>query len=123
MATEPHILVVDDDPLLRLGLLTMLRDMGYPSLAARDAERALPLLDQSPEINCLITDYHMPGMTGLELAQKAAKGRPDLHVVIVTGTANLFGALQPGWKTLVKPFTPHELATTLGLPVSSLPSA
>lgn len=113
MATKADILVVDDDPLLRLGMLCMLRDMGYAPIAARDPQRAIPMLSEVPSVNLLITDYQMPGMNGVELAELMAIERPGLNVLIVTGNAELPVDLAPGWLKLTKPFTTYELAKAL----------
>ncbi|MFM7028070.1 MAG: response regulator [Chakrabartia sp.] len=114
MQAEGEILVVDDDPLLRLGMVCMLRDMGYAPLAARDPGRALPLAERTPNLALLITDYQMPGMNGVELARKLVGERPELQVLIVTGDQEMPDALQPGWRKLSKPFTPYELQRVLG---------
>lgn len=109
MLTETDILVVEDDPLLRLGMVCMLRDMGYQASAAQDAMHALPMLQSGIGIDVLITDYSMPGMTGIELARRMAAQRPDLQVVIMSGHLKLNDELAPEWRRLTKPFTEREL--------------
>lgn len=109
MPTGTEILVVEDDPLLRLGMVCMLRDMGYQASAAPDAMHVLPMLQLGIGVDILITDYNMPGMTGIELARRMAAQRPDLQVVIMSGHLKLNEDLAPDWRRLTKPFTEHEL--------------
>lgn len=113
MEMDADILVVDDDPLLRLGIVCMLKELGYTPIAAHDPQRALPLARQVPNLSLLITDYQMPGMNGVELARLMAAARPGLNVLIVTGNEDLPDDLSPGWKMLTKPFTPFELERAL----------
>lgn len=113
MANDTDILVVDDDPLLRLGMVCMLRDMGYQAIAAQDPMRALPMVHQGIDVDLLITDYSMPGMTGVELARRLSQERPGLHVLIMTGHAKLDDELAPEWRKLTKPFTETELRETI----------
>lgn len=109
MPNDADILVVDDDPLLRLGMVCMLRDMGYQAIAAQDPMRALPMVHQGIGVDLLITDYSMPGMTGVELARRMAQERPGLQVLIMTGHHKLNDELAPEWRKLTKPFTETEL--------------
>lgn len=113
MANDADILVVDDDPLLRLGMVCMLRDMGYQAIAAQDPMRALPMVHQGIGVDVLITDYSMPGMTGVELAERMSQERPGLQVLIITGHHNLEVQLAPDWRKLTKPFTETELRREL----------
>lgn len=108
----PHnidILVVDDDPLLRLGIVSMLQDLGYRAMAAQDPMRALHMLHKDLAVDLLITDYSMPGMTGVDLAHRIAQERPGLLVLIMTGHQQLEDDLDPVWRKLTKPFTEAEL--------------
>lgn len=112
-ARPAEILVVDDDPLLRLGMVCMLREMGYSPLSAQDGARALPHIDKGTPIDLLITDYNMPGINGVELAHRMERARPGLQVLIVSGQQEISGELSPGWRRLAKPFTTSELQQAL----------
>jgi len=112
-ARPADILVVDDDPLLRLGMVCMLREMGYTPFSAQDGTRALPFIDRGTPIDLLITDYNMPGINGVELAQRMERAHPGLQVLIVSGQQEIAGELSPRWRRLSKPFTTNELQQAL----------
>jgi PAS domain S-box-containing protein len=81
-----HILVVDDEPSLRLILGELFQDLGYQVTACSTGREALALLQRQPcTIDLLITDQTMPGMTGSELADTAQDLLPDLPVILCSG--------------------------------------
>lgn len=79
------ILVVDDEPLIRLTLVDVFRESGAAVFEAGSAQQALDLLNRHPDIGLLFTDVRMPGMSGVELARHAREMRPDLRIVLSTG--------------------------------------
>jgi DNA-binding response OmpR family regulator len=80
------ILVVDDEPTLRSVIRRCLTREGYTVLSAEDGERACQLaLAHEGTIHLLLTDVVMPGLTGLELAQKLQPSRPDMAVLFISG--------------------------------------
>ncbi len=81
----PTILVVDDDPQVRDLAVVMLEDTGFTVLEASSGEEALDVLATHPEIRLLFTDVRMPGMDGMELADRATGLHPGLKVVLTTG--------------------------------------
>lgn len=89
MTNEPVtivVLVVDDEPLIRLYAADILADAGYEVIEAADAREALAALDAHPEITVLFTDINMPGpYDGLELARKVHAVRPDVQLIITSG--------------------------------------
>lgn len=109
-AAPPNILVVDDDPEVREVLAETLLEFGYGVAQAASAEEALPLLDQRPDIDLLITDIRMPGMSGLELVALARERRSELKVIVISG----YFLPQPVTvRFLKKPFHMHELASAV----------
>ena len=93
----PHrgcILVVDDEPLVRLGTAELLRDEGYDVEEADSAETALALVPFD-RFDCVVTDYLMPGLNGVELAARLHTERPALPILLLSGYADLeaFSAL------------------------------
>ncbi|MCZ7661614.1 MAG: ATP-binding protein [Thermoleophilia bacterium] len=108
------VLLVEDD----LGVLNLaarvLRQQGYQVLAVTGPEHALRLLeDESLAPDILVTDVLMPGMTGVELAEKAAGVVPGLRTLFMSGysagTVAARGGLKPGSAFLEKPFIPRRL--------------
>jgi FixJ family two-component response regulator len=80
---RPLIAIVDDDPRLLESLENLLESAGYE---VRRFGSAQAVLDAGlADINCLITDIGMPGMTGFDLHNAVKKVRPDLPIFLITG--------------------------------------
>jgi signal transduction histidine kinase/CheY-like chemotaxis protein/HAMP domain-containing protein len=105
------VLVVDDDALVAGAIVAMLEDLGHTALEADSGERALKVLAEKRSIDVVITDQSMPGMTGLQLAQRIRERWPDMPIVLVTGHANLAEGREPDLPHLLtKPFLQKDLA-------------
>jgi len=105
-----RVLVVDDEPGVRSFMAETLRDAGYRTEEAEDPGAALRLLENgAPDL--LLTDYSMPGMTGLELAEHARRRASGLRVLIVSGYADAeaIEASATQATLLRKPFDEREL--------------
>jgi CheY-like chemotaxis protein len=103
------ILLVDDEPLIRMVAAEQLEEMGYLVIEAGDAREAMRALESNREIALLITDVGLPnGMNGRQLADAARLARPTLPVLFITGYAENavlnHGHLQPGMLVMTKPF-------------------
>src|SRR5207248_8518815 len=83
------VLVVDDDLLVLENTAAMLEDLGHAVAEARSGEEALALLRRTRTVDLVITDYAMPGMSGLELADAVAAERPGTLLLLSTGYAEL----------------------------------
>ena len=79
----PHILIVEDEPTTSWALAEGLSDDGYTIDTFRTGEEALVWL-RSHRSDLVITDFRLPGMSGLELAQKLSRGRHAQPVIVVT---------------------------------------
>jgi CheY-like chemotaxis protein len=84
-APSGPLLYVEDDALVSLATVDLLEGAGYAIHAAPDAGRALALLDAHPELELMVTDIGLPGMSGHELAAEARRRRPRLKVLFLTG--------------------------------------
>jgi signal transduction histidine kinase len=109
------ILVVDDEPLVRMVAVEILEDLGYVVLEAGDGPSALKILQSRPEICLLVTDVGLPnGMNGRQLADVVRETRPELNVLFVTGYAENavlnHGHLDRGMQVVTKPFSSETLA-------------
>lgn len=83
------LLFVDDDFLISLSTTSLLEDLGHTVVTASSGAEALEVLRAGEPIDMMITDYAMPGMTGLQLAEEARALRPGLPILLATGYADL----------------------------------
>ena len=113
-----RVLLVDDDPLVSMGTVDMLTDLGHSVTEASSALEALHILETDPQFDLLVTDYAMPGMTGLDLATKVRKLRPRLPIIIATGYAELPSNAPGGFLRLDKPYTQEQLSEMIGIAAS-----
>ena len=108
------VLLVEDDPSVRLLIAEVLRELGYASLEAVDSEIALGILKSDARVDLMITDIGLPGISGRQLANIAREYRPNLKVIFVTGyiehAADRVAPLPPGMEVLTKPFALDLLA-------------
>lgn len=124
--TEPCILVVDDEPAIRMLYVRMLKNLG-PLMQAETGYEALHLMALHPNIHLVLLDLHMPGQHGLNTLREIKAQRPDIAVIIVTG----YGAdipetmIQDGSIACVvnKPFTAEALRETVARFLPAKPSS
>ncbi|HEY8616551.1 PAS domain-containing protein [Phenylobacterium sp.] len=105
-------LLVDDEELVRASTAVMLSELGYQVSEAASGEAALRLMDEGLRPDVLVTDYLMPGMTGVDLIRALHERRPGLPALVVSGYAEV-DALDPALPRLTKPFRASELAAGL----------
>ncbi|TMJ12397.1 MAG: PAS domain S-box protein, partial [Alphaproteobacteria bacterium] len=105
------VLLVDDEPAVRSSTRELLEDLGYAVVEAESGEKAAAIIERI-EVDYLVTDHLMPGMTGTDLAMRVREQRPDIGVLIVSGYAELDG-IPPNLRRLAKPFRLEELAQSL----------
>ena len=108
-----RILVVDDDLLIAGSTVDLLEDLGHQVIEAHSAKEALRLLEGGLAADLLITDYAMPGMTGIELAREVRRQYPQLPILLATGFADLEGSEVVDVARLAKPYTQAQLATEI----------
>ncbi|MEQ7921767.1 PAS domain-containing protein [Xanthomonas sp. WHRI 1810A] len=110
------ILIVDDEPTVRILLTEVLGDLGYTLIEAPDSVAGLKVLRSDVHIDLLITDVGLPGgMNGRQMAEAGRDVRPHLQTLFITGYAESAaigdGVLGPGMQVLTKPFTIDSLVT------------
>jgi CheY-like chemotaxis protein len=103
---HPKLMVVDDDPEVRVIVAEFLEDFGYNVLQASSAAEALKLLDTAPDLRMIITDIRMPDMSGIELADVATQRQSDLKIILISG---YFVSQQLDRRFLRKPFRMRDL--------------
>jgi CheY-like chemotaxis protein len=113
--TRPLILLVDDDPVVRLTLARALTDRGYDVRTAADGPAAITILEGLGPLPAIaITDLQMTGGSGEELARVLARRYPDLPVIFITAyLARYRTAYLPG-PILEKPFRADQLCELVG---------
>ncbi len=114
--SKGRILVVEDNPQVGEFTVRLLDDMGYQACLASDAGVALSILEERREqIDLVLSDIVMPGMTGIELARIIGERWPDLPLVLTSGYSQAFaGEAQHGFELLKKPYSFNELLRALG---------
>ena len=110
-STRPVALVVEDQPFIGLVASDILGESGFDTVHAANADDAVSLLGQHPEIEVMVTDARLPGaVDGLELARRVARDRPDVRLVVTAAGPDLAPSLVPaGARVLHKPYASGEL--------------
>lgn len=99
-----HVVLVDDDPLVLSVTGAVLQELGHRVEEVASAEEALKLLENHSDVDLLITDHAMPGMTGAQLVGEVNVRWPTLPVVLATGYAEIPNDLSDGATRLAKPY-------------------
>ncbi|NGM33806.1 PAS domain-containing protein [Methylobacterium sp. DB0501] len=112
------VLVVDDEPTVRMLVTDILDDLGYTAIEAGDSAAGLRVLRSDVQIDLLVTDVGLPGgMNGRQMAEAARETRSDLKVLLITGYAETAilgnGTLSPGMAVLTKPFSIETMAARI----------
>jgi PAS domain S-box-containing protein len=107
------ILAVDDDFLVLENTAAMLEDLGHRVIRASSGEEALRLLKETPDIDLVVTDHAMPGMTGAQLAGRIQAERPGLPLLLTTGYAELPPGPFADLPKVTKPFDQIMLANAV----------
>ena len=106
-----HVLVVEDEALVRMSTVASLEDLGCQTLEARTADEAINVIQENPEIRVLFSDIQMPGtIDGLELAKFVRHRWPSISVVLSSG--RVFPpkfALPEGVRFIAKPYYHRDL--------------
>jgi two-component system, response regulator PdtaR len=112
-----YVLVVEDEPIIRMNAVDMLEDAGFEVLEAANADAALALLEaRSHKIAALFTDIHMPGsMDGMALIALVAERWPHIRPFVTSGHTTLRDADIPDHgRFLAKPYRSAQLTTAIG---------
>jgi two-component system, response regulator PdtaR len=111
----PVVLIVEDEPLLRMLAVEVVEDAGFVALEACDADEAVMLLESRTDISLLFTDINMPGsMDGLKLAHAVRDRWPPIKILVVSGQERLQPCQLPSNSYFVgKPYQASVLAEEL----------
>ena len=103
------VLLVDDEPALRMLFAASLRRDGYHVVEAGDGEEAVEAARMAERVDLVITDIRMPKMDGIKMANALREVQPELRIVFVTGYPVDLAALGPNSCMLNKPFLRSDL--------------
>jgi nitrogen-specific signal transduction histidine kinase/CheY-like chemotaxis protein len=111
------ILVVEDEPGVRMTVTELLHELGYRVLEAASGPDAMSVMANMPHIDLLVTDVGLPGMNGRQLAEHARQQRPALKVLFMTGYAEKAAVrsdfIGDGMDLITKPFAVDHLAAKI----------
>jgi len=116
MRPDVHILIVDDERIMRDSLSAWLQEEGYHVLAVEDGAKALKKVTDK-RWDVLLVDLKMPGMDGIEVLQEVKKINEDIPVIIMTAYATVDSAVRAmkegAYDYIVKPFNPEEIGLAI----------
>jgi two-component system, response regulator PdtaR len=109
------VLVVEDETLIRMTSVDMIRDFGFDVIEASNADEAVAILEAVPDITAVFTDIQMPGeMDGLLLAATVRDRWPPLALLITSGKVRPpADELPSGARFMPKPYSPWQLKDNL----------
>lgn len=113
---KSKVLIVEDSALIRMTIVDMVEEIGLRYAEAGAAQEALGILAADPDINVLLTDLGLPGMSGAELIHQAVKLRPGLKIVVASGYSEPVSSERGSLGEAVylqKPFTLPQLREAL----------
>jgi CheY-like chemotaxis protein len=104
--SQPVMLIVEDEPLIRMCAVDFAEEAGYLGVEAGDSAEALAILERGDDVDILFTDITLPGgMDGVALAGVVAQRWPDVRIMLASGAlAGLPADVAPGAFRLPKPY-------------------
>jgi len=105
------ILIVEDECLVRMNAAMMMEEAGFDVLEAGNADEAIRLLEDNPDISIVFTDIEMPGsMNGLNLAHAVTSRWPPIRIIATSGRVDVRdGDLPTGGRFLPKPYSAGQI--------------
>ncbi len=112
---RPIVLVVEDEPLIRVATASLLEEAGFDVVEAADAGEALSLLTTHPDTALLFTDINMPGsMDGLALAARVHATSPWVHILLTSGRSPpAKEAIPDDGRFIEKPYSIDKVASLM----------
>ena len=111
MRPSAAVLIVEDEPLIRMGTVYLIEDAGFEVYEAGNADAAIALLELHKEIRLIFTDVDMPGsMDGLKLARYVRGRWPPVKIIVTSGHVKVTDeSLPAGALFMPKPYDPAEI--------------
>ncbi len=115
MTEKIAVLVVEDEPIIRMDVVDQLEEGGFKVFQAANADLAIKILEANPAIRILFTDIDMPGsMDGLKLAAAVRDRWPPIRIVVASGLRKVnLDALPDDSRFFSKPYNVNEIAATM----------
>ncbi len=109
------ILVVEDEPIIRLGMVSSIEDAGYDVVEASNADDAIRRIEGDSEVRVVVTDVDMPGsMDGVRLAHYVRRRWPPIQLLVISGKTGVGTAELPsGVEFISKPYQEPRLLTLI----------
>jgi two-component system, response regulator PdtaR len=106
------VLIVEDEPLIRMGAISSIQDAGFIVHEAASADEAIFLMERHREIRLIFTDIHMPGsMDGLKLAHYVRGRWPPVKIIVTSGQIKARGQELPAGTVFIgKPYRSEDIA-------------
>ena len=113
--SRPAVLVVEDEPIIRMDAVGMIEDAGFRAYEASTADDGIILLEKHPDIGILFTDIDMPGsMDGVGLTHLVRDRWPTTKIIVASGALEKVKASLPqGAQFFPKPYPMHEIVAAL----------
>ena len=113
--SEPLVLVVEDEFLIRMQAVTMIEQAGYNVVEACNADEAIAILEMREDIRVVVTDIEMPGsMDGIKLARAIRDRWPPVELIVTSGRHRVLADELPSRvKFMPKPYAPDVLITAI----------
>jgi CheY-like chemotaxis protein len=106
------VLVVEDEPIVRMYAVDLLEEAGYDVIEAGDAEQALSKIGMFPHVALMFSDINMPGqMDGFALAREVHRLRPDIRLILTSGKMAAEKGMPEVDAFVPKPYTADRLTT------------
>jgi CheY-like chemotaxis protein len=111
----PAVLIVEDEPLVRLGAAKFIADEGFEVIEAANADEAIRILEARKDVRIVFTDIHMPGsMDGLKLARAVRNRWPPIKIIVTSGRDPVTEQdLPEGSRFFAKPYDPIQITNLL----------
>jgi CheY-like chemotaxis protein len=113
--SEPVVLVVEDESIIRMQAVVIIEEAGYNVVEACNADEAIAILKTREDIGIVVTDIEMPGsMDGIKLARTIRDQWPPIELIITSGRYRVrTNQLPPRAQFMPKPYTPNVLVTAI----------
>jgi CheY-like chemotaxis protein len=114
-AKTAAVLIVEDEPLVRLCAVETVEGVGFEGIEAANADEAIRILESRSDIRVVFTDLHMPGaMDGLKLAHAVRNRWPPIKIIVTSGRERIAEQdLPAGGRFFAKPYDPAQIQDTL----------